>query len=166
MDKPIQGFTLIELMISITIVGLVFGIIASSTTLVRKNSHDTQRHSDLRSIQSALEQYYADQLFYPATISFGSALTNATGNVAGTTISKTYLNRVLQDPSGGSATYKYEGLKNDPSSPTSYSLCDNITPSLCLKYCLYASLENPPNPLLPTYSYCSATGFNLQVTSP
>ncbi len=61
-----RGFTLIELLISISIIAILsaIGLVAYSTVL--KQGRDSKRQSDLRSIQSALEQYYAKQFSYPS----------------------------------------------------------------------------------------------------
>lgn len=162
-----SGFTLIELMISIVIIGVVFGVIFTSTAVIRKNSRDTQRQADLRLVQSAIEQYYADQLYYPSSIAFSTSsssaqLTNATGAPNGTTVTKTYLNKLPLDPSLSSTgvNYAYQGLKVDN------SLCDITTYSQCVRYCLYAKLENPSNPAPTLYPQCTLSGYNFEVIQP
>ena len=128
------GFTLIELMVSIAIVGIIFGVIITSTLAIKRSSRDAQRQSDLRTIQSAIEQYNADQTYYPtsANLNFSTAvsLTSPGG--------RTYLSKIPKDPQGGGSgiDYFYTAM---PSSP----VCDNIAPAtFCTSYCLYAKLEN------------------------
>ena len=60
-----RGFTLVELMVVITIVAVLATIGIVSYQVVLKNSRDARRQTDLRTIQTGLEQYFADQLFYP-----------------------------------------------------------------------------------------------------
>ncbi len=118
-----SGFTLIELLIVISIIGIlsVIGMVAYSTFL--KNSRDAKRQSDLKFIQSALEEYHSDQLYYPSGTTLGSSITN------GKTPLKTYLTTVPNDPKDQSA-YSYVA---QPS---------GCATAACTSYCLSASLEN------------------------
>lgn len=155
------GFTLIELLVAISIVGVVFGVIITSVAIVKKNGRDAQRQSDLRTVQSALEHYLVDQSFYPTSLdlSSGGSLTNQTGNPTNPLPPvKIYLNTIHQDPLG--MNYLYLALPQG---------CDDKV-TICLNYCLYANLENPPNPLPPTFDVCkvdaSHSSYNLEVTQP
>lgn len=140
--SPKKGFTLVELLVTISIIGIlsVIGMVAYSSVL--RQGRDSKRQSDLRSIQSALEQYYADQFYYPAGITVGSALT------AG---GKTYLNTIPSDPTG-SPQYSYTASPDG---------CDNTTVK-CSSYCLYAKLENSS----PGTGNCTNTAYNFAVTPP
>lgn len=142
----IQGFTLIELMISIAIIGIVFGVIITSAGSIQKGSRDTQRQSHLRTIQSALEQFRADNNYYPPNLYTGANSLNSP---------KPYLNPIPVDPSN-SSPYPYAA---DPAA------CPN--PSPCSKYCLYAKLENVPNPTqAPTGSCVVTPTQNTYVNQP
>ena len=57
MLKKTTGFTLIELLITVSIIAVLsaIGLIAYSAAF--RQGNDSKRHSDLRAIQSALEQY-------------------------------------------------------------------------------------------------------------
>lgn len=132
-----KGFTLVELLVTISIISIlsVIGMVAYSTVL--KQGRDSKRQSDLRSIQSALEQYYADQFSYPDNLSFGSSL------VFG---AKTYMNRIPTDPTGEPLGYGYGYVLQS------------------FGYCLYAKLENSnPGTPLP----CGPNGsYNFVVSPP
>lgn len=149
-----NGFTLIELLVTITIIAILsaIGLVVYSNAL--KQGRDGKRQADLRSIQSALEQYNSDQGFYPASLSFGAALTNCTGNPASPcSLTKTYFNNV---PNDTSSTYVY--------SPSA-SGCDNTSGNQCNNYCLYAKLDLSGS--LP--ALCSpppSGGYNFAVTPP
>jgi prepilin-type N-terminal cleavage/methylation domain-containing protein len=54
------GFTLIELLIVIGIIGILISISVASYSTVQKKSRDSRRFQDLKAVQSAMEQYYAD----------------------------------------------------------------------------------------------------------
>ncbi|MBW7955910.1 type II secretion system protein [Patescibacteria group bacterium] len=62
------GFTLIELMVVVAIIGILMaaGILAFSNA--QQNARDSRRRADIDAISKALEQYYANNSSsYPAT---------------------------------------------------------------------------------------------------
>ncbi len=122
-----KGFTLVELLISIGIMAVVFGVIISSTSQIQKQGRDTQRQADLRNIQGSLQQYYADQGYYPASL--GSSITGG---------GRTYLASVPKDPSTGNG-YGYA-----PYATSGLGTCDNSSSPKCNYYELCATLENGP----------------------
>lgn len=148
-----RGFTLVELLITISIIAILSAIGLVAYSSVMKQGRDSKRQSDLRSIQSALEQYYSDQGFYPSDITYGSPL-SANG--------KTYLNTI---PTGA---YCYKSLKPTQTCDSIIQLtelCINsgVTANMCVSYCLYAELENQP-----TGSKICKSGarYNFVVTPP
>lgn len=146
--KKQKGFTLIELLVVITIIAILAaaGLVTYNTFI--KNSRDNRRQSDLKFVQSALEAYFSDQLYYPSTITFGNPLTNCTGGITSCTPSKTYLTAVPKDPLTTNNQYSYV---------PSLAGCDNNTANKCITYCLYANLEGtaPPsdNGCIPSGNY-------------
>ena len=155
-----EGFTLIELLIVITIIAILsmIGLIAYGTFL--KNSRDAKRQSDLKFIQSALEEYRADQIYYPSgSLPFGSSLTNCTGvyPTCSGSATRTYLNIIPSDPKV-SPQYSYTAI--------SPSGCDNNS-NKCTSYCLYAFLENLPSPKTEDSVNCPTNNtYNYAVTKP
>lgn len=148
--KTKKGFTLIELLITIAIIAVLSAIGLIAYTAVLKQGRDSKRQSDLRSIQSALEQYNSDQGFYPAPspspLTFGNPFNNCTGNpVTPCSATKTYMNAVPADPIS--------------STPYSY------VPSTS-SYCLYAKLENLPSPAPVPLGCAYPTDYNFAVTPP
>lgn len=151
-----KGFTLIELLVVISIIGILIALSLAAFQGVRRAARDGKRQSDLKIIQSALEQYRSDQNFYPFEITSGAAITSSTGRPAPTpTPLRTYLSQVPTDPQG--AVYIYQA---SPLSPA----CNNSSGNYCLNYCLYAAVENTATaadtacPNQPDYNY--------EVTSP
>jgi prepilin-type N-terminal cleavage/methylation domain-containing protein len=86
MNKAIQkGFTLIELLVVITIIGiLATGAVTTFTSQIQK-ARDTTRITDIKALQSAIEQVYQDQTEYPQANEFVTDLTD-------------YMERLPQDP--------------------------------------------------------------------
>lgn len=162
---PTKGFTLIEVMITVAIISILSGFSFSVITATQRSNRDTLRKTDLNNIQSILQQYYTDQLFYPSLgnsgLTPGNPITNCTGNPAGgCSVSRTYLNKTPGDPSGNSAYY-YLKLPAG---------CDNTTvDNRCYNYCLYTTLENPIAGFVSPSTICSDSlpaGYNYIVTQP
>ncbi len=61
------GFTLIELMISISIIAILSVVMSLSFSRAQKSGRDQRRVEDLKAIQNAAEQYYLLSGAYPAT---------------------------------------------------------------------------------------------------
>lgn len=97
-----DGFTIIELLIVIAIIGILSALLLSNFIGIRQRARDAQRKADLRQIQAALEIYRSDQGNYPVTASFpacGAALVVG-GN--------TYMQKVPCDPlNTGQSRYTY-----------------------------------------------------------
>ncbi len=66
--KKQNGFTFIELLVVITIIGVIFAAGVVSYTTIAKNSRDARRRSDLESIRQALEMCRSITGVYPASI--------------------------------------------------------------------------------------------------
>lgn len=56
--KKTPGFTLVELLISISIIAILSVVLSITFSNAQKDSRDQRRISDLKAIQNAAEQYY------------------------------------------------------------------------------------------------------------
>ncbi|MFH0937295.1 MAG: prepilin-type N-terminal cleavage/methylation domain-containing protein [Candidatus Daviesbacteria bacterium] len=153
LPKTIKGFTLVELLVVISILGVLAVIGMSTYSAFQKRARDTQRQSNLKVIQSALEQYHADQGYYPATAIVGTTLRSPLNT-------KTYLNRIPADPLDSNSGYSHQ--YNYVASPLG---CTNTgtSPVYCVSYCLYANLESSSDQ---TSACADDTTRNYEVTSP
>ena len=152
-----KAFSLVEIMVAIAIVAIIAAIGASSLSAIQKTGRDTQRQADLRAIQAALQQYYADVNKYPGALTSGSALNDCTGRTTDPVCvpSKTYLSKVPADPFG--VAYYYRPVI----SATRIGDSCSATVGTCHYYLLCTKMESPP-----TGSSCptSSAGDNFQIT--
>jgi len=115
------GFSLIEILIVVGILGILAGIAVASYNTIRRQTRDNRRILDIKELQTVLSQYYANQPggFYPTTM-----------NVL---VTDKYIERLPLDPTTKTSTpYGYTPL------PTG---CNN-TISYCLDYRLSITLES------------------------
>jgi len=98
-----NSFTLIEILVVATIIGLLSAGASISYSQFAKQSRDAKRKADLEQIRAALEMYYSNNdNFYPAlTINCSSTggITDTGGN--------TYLSSIPKDPKCNIYTYYY-----------------------------------------------------------
>jgi len=73
--KKAVGFTLIELLVVITIISVLTAIGVVSYSSMQKKSRDARRIQDMKVLQDAFEQYYADKGDrYPTAAQFTAAI--------------------------------------------------------------------------------------------
>lgn len=60
-----HGFSLIEILVVVTIIGVLMGVGFVSYSSVNKSSRDARRKADLEQIRAALEMYRSDVGTYP-----------------------------------------------------------------------------------------------------
>ncbi len=104
--KRNKGFTLIEVLIVVGIIGLLASVVLSGLGSVRSRGRDARRAADLRQVQQGLELYYTRNQSYPAGMSWGELedeLRDA--NVGITRISNDPLCRDIDDT--GCENYQY-----------------------------------------------------------
>ena len=102
-----KGFTLIEMLIVISIIGILASIVLVGLGAFRARGRDTRRIADLRGNQGALELYYTKFQGYPAGgidswESMSQAIVN--GGVG--------VNNISNDPLAPSRNYTY-GVSSD-----------------------------------------------------
>jgi general secretion pathway protein G len=146
-----RGFTLIELLVVIVIIGILATLLMANYVGVRARARDTQRKSDLRQIQSALELYRSDVGTYlPSLPACGSSISS--GGV-------TYMQKVPCDPTNSSPlVYQYQSAFSD----SAYTL------GACLENVNDQQRDSSNNPLQvdggPTITTCSGGTLNWSYT--
>ena len=64
-----QGFTLLELIVVIAVLGILVAISIQQFSLFRSRATDTAMRSDLKNAALAMESYYGEFLDYPISVS-------------------------------------------------------------------------------------------------
>jgi len=155
------GFTLVELLVVITILGIIVAIGLVSFRSAQERGRDAQRKSDLKQIASALELYYSDYGKYPdagagtilgcpspdsGVCTWGAADKSFTDN-------KTlYMKVVPKDPTKGHS-YLYRTVSVNSVPDTGFQL--------------FANLENSQDgSIISVNQTCGNISCNFAVTSP
>ena len=68
LKKSQKGFTLIELMIVIAIIGILAAIAIPQFSAYRVKAYNSAALSDLRNCRTSMEAYFADNQAYPLTL--------------------------------------------------------------------------------------------------
>jgi prepilin-type N-terminal cleavage/methylation domain-containing protein len=136
-----RGFTLIELMVVISIIAIMATVGFVSFTNAQKTGRDSKRKSDLRAIQQGLEAYYqANNNQYPGSTQCpsGCASDKNSGNWPASFISALvtpgYINQLPIDPlntqgswtGGAGPYYVYDYEFGGVAAPQSYKLCTHL----------------------------------------
>jgi prepilin-type N-terminal cleavage/methylation domain-containing protein len=77
--KSQKGFTIVELLIVIVVIGILAALVLNTFSGVQKRARDTQRQTDMNSLATQLEVYYNDKGGYPA---YATSSTNGLANDA------------------------------------------------------------------------------------
>jgi len=150
-----KGFSLVELLVVVAIIGLLSTIAVIAFSSVRSKARDAKRAADIKMIRSALELYYQDNGSFP--ISTGALQPNSgwtTSNDSSWATFQTALNPYLklpidprQDsagwPAGGQYAYSY--FSQSYGCPMQW----------------YMIIYRPENPTFsPGVTACDGTSFN------
>lgn len=127
MHKNKKGFTLVEILIVVAIIGILSSVALVGLGPLQKKGRDTRRLADMRSLQAALEIYFANNSKYPA----------ATGDdisTLKTAVSPSIVKSFPVDPLGGRKYHYWTDangtvyvLGADLEEPTNTALVSGIT---------------------------------------
>ena len=78
--KRQAGFTIIEMLIVVTILAMLAGVLVPILQEGQSTARDSRRMADLRSVQTALADYYRDNGLYPTTAGEWSGDARDVGN--------------------------------------------------------------------------------------
>lgn len=118
-----NGFTLIEILVSVTIIAILTVIGVVSYTALTKRSRDAKRKSDLEQVRSALDMYRSDNGFYPPTSTTFDTLDTLSNSLV-----PTYAPSIPTDPKSTSTNtipYYFEVIGTPPNF-YSYCICAEL----------------------------------------
>jgi prepilin-type N-terminal cleavage/methylation domain-containing protein len=120
------GFTLIELLVVISVIGILAALSLVSFSAAQKQARDTQRKSDIKQYQTALEGYAnVNNEFYPSRTSTTLASTTLCTDLA--------MTNCPADPRYGTdSTYAYKYVSDGTGSGT----------KTAINYVLWSKLES------------------------
>ena len=105
-----QGFTLIELMVVILIIGLLATIVVQNLRGATDKAKRVKAQADIAQIKSGLDRYYLDAGSYPTS---GQGLSALVATPTGGNIPKDwqgpYLEKIPPDPWGNAYFYQSDG---------------------------------------------------------
>jgi type II secretion system protein G len=99
-EKGARAFTLIEVMLVISIIGLLASVILSSLSLTKAKANTAKRMANVTEIQKALEVYYLNNKAYPSTGGSLQSLCTTWGGVTAwiPNLTPTYIGALPNDP--------------------------------------------------------------------
>jgi type II secretion system protein G len=101
-----KGFTIVELVVVMIVIGILASIVMITFTTVQQRNRDSQRDRDITEVQRALDKYYAANGIYPSAN--GGAGADGTAydiSTLATALTPTYLATMPTPPS--SNPYQY-----------------------------------------------------------
>jgi general secretion pathway protein G len=110
-----RGFTLIEIMVVVVILGILAAIIVPKLADQPDKARVAKAQQDIRALESALQLYKLDNFYYPSTQQGLEALvTNPSGDPPARNYkSGGYIPRLPKDPWGTAYQYLSPGVKGD-----------------------------------------------------
>ncbi len=98
MSQRNKGFTLLEILVVIAVIGILMAILIPRFTGIQTDAKTKQAQSDLRALKTAVEVYRNNNDAYPAAASWDSLLVAQTNRV---------IDEVPNDPFRTSGKYSY-----------------------------------------------------------
>src|SRR5882672_1153516 len=99
--KSQSGFTLIELIVVVTIIGILAAVAISNVKWAQQKAREAALHHDLFEMRKAIDDYYADNQKYPESLQV--------------LFQKKYLRNIPNDPITGKADWEEVQNTPDPS---------------------------------------------------
>lgn len=149
--KGQSGFTIVELLIVIVIIGILSALVITQILGATQQARDTERKTDINSVNTQIENYFAQKGSYPAiadinteawrtgnkfNVSDGAKALSDPQNTSVTTLNAADM------PTTASKDYRYKTTPADCTSPTDNDGNAIETANPCTGYELVALLEN------------------------
>ena len=106
LNAKFKGFTIIELLVAIAVIGILVTITVVSYSGIQQRARDSERGSDITQLKIAIEKYHAEKSSFPDVCSGGNDTDCSVSSLAAAL--GPYLNTIPHDP------------RNDADSATDY----------------------------------------------
>jgi prepilin-type N-terminal cleavage/methylation domain-containing protein len=147
MHRKEQGFTIVELLIVIVVIGILAGLVITTFTGIQQKARNTERQTDIKAIYGQVEAYYAQNGKYPTLTNLNTrawrvlnmkgldseAIKDPKGTGAGASTSDTAPYQL--SATAGTNIYSYAVFAAD-----GVTACDNSTTD-CAVYTLTGTYE-------------------------
>lgn len=139
-SKKQDGFTFLELIIVLVVIGVLSAIVISTYSGIQAKSRNTKRQSDIQSIQTNLEAFYSQNGYYPSLTN----INNSTWRQKNMTKLET---QTMIDPSAEQSNTNPQLSASPEKKVYSYKVTDSNGNSCesddtnCAKYTLTATYE-------------------------
>ena len=130
-----SGFTIVELLIVIVVIGILAAIVITTFTGVQKKGRDADRKSDINAIYSQVEVYFAQNSKYPTVANLNDD-TWRNANVKGLT------DDAITAPGGTDALVATGAATSNYAYVATPNNCDNGANGDCTGFTLTATLES------------------------
>jgi len=149
LSKRKEGFTIVELLIVIVVIGILAGLVITTYNGIQQKARNTERTTDLKTFQSQLEAYYANNGSYPDNTDLGAGGTNGANNVTFIQTNMKGMDKeTLRDPKATAGDYSLltsgTGTANKYTYVPSPTSCSD-SGTTCTSYKLYAVPEGGGN---------------------
>ena len=129
-----RGFTIVELLIVIVVIGILAALVITTFTGIQQKARNTERQTDIKAIHGQVEAYYAQNGRYPTLANLNDSAWRA-ANMKGLDP------EALKDPKGSAATLSDTAGANTFSYVATPTGCDNASGGDCTGYTLTATYE-------------------------
>lgn len=140
-----SGFTIVELLIVIVIIGILATLVIVTFSGVQQRARDSERKTDINAVAGQLEAFYASKGYYPPEVDFESATFREANEIRidtkafadpSTAATQDFSAGVANVPAGSNVNkvYYYQTLNEDDTACTTAG-------AQCAKYTVSANLE-------------------------
>lgn len=124
--KHIRGFTLIEILVVVAIIGILAAAIVVTVNSARVSSRDSKRIADLKELQTALQFYFDKNTTYPDTLD--DLVTG--GQIAQVPLDPSTRQQYFYDLVGGGSGFHLAANLEDPKNKALKSDKDSVSDSI------------------------------------